>query len=233
MSLVANTGQAFASPVTWSGTYSVQANCAGVINITTGGNATLNLAIYQVGTSPVTFDFLLSGSDASNTYSGTGNTQPTGCSASTFSGVYTFNSTGFALSGTNVTGAENGAGLLQFDGTSQVTVNVTMSASGAAASALSFSGSYTIAANCLGAATLSDASGNSYVMSFSIYNSSVANGAAYVGLARSAKFLVTGNAHAVYGQPTASADADPRGDIEAPDIVAKPLAGIAGRGGRA
>ena len=45
ISLVANTGQAIATPLTWSGTYSVQANCAGVININTGGSATLNVAI--------------------------------------------------------------------------------------------------------------------------------------------------------------------------------------------
>ncbi len=131
ISLVANTGQAVAAPLTWSGTYSVQANCAGVINITTGGSATLNLAIYQVGLSPITFDFLLSGSDANYTYSGTGNTQPAGCSASTFSGVYTFNGTGFALTGTSVSGVENGTGVLQFDG-------------GGTCSAASLNGTYTL-----------------------------------------------------------------------------------------
>ena len=129
INLTANTGQASATPVTWSGTYSVQANCAGVINIATGGSATLNMAIYNSGA-----DFLLSGSDANYSYSGTGNTQPAGCSASTFSGVYTFHGTGFALTGTAVSGVKNGAGLLQFDGVSNVTVNVTMSASGAAPS---------------------------------------------------------------------------------------------------
>lgn len=84
ISLLANTNQAVATASTWSGTYSVQANCAGVIDITTGGSATLNLSLYDGGT-----DFLVSGSNASYTYAGGGNTQPASCSASTFSGVYT------------------------------------------------------------------------------------------------------------------------------------------------
>ncbi|MGB7763012.1 MAG: hypothetical protein WBL61_24475 [Bryobacteraceae bacterium] len=216
ISLTANTGQAAATPLTWSGTYSVQANCAGVINIATGGSATLNLAIYDSGN-----DFLLGGSDGSSTYSGSGNAQPAACSASTFSGVYTFNGTGFALTGTAVSGVDNGAGLLQFDGVSRVTANLTMSASGAAPSALTITGSYSISSNCLGSATLTDASNNSYVMSFSIYNSSVANAAAYLGLAQSSKFLVTGSTHAAYGQPAAVS------------MVRKPLSGVADRGGRA
>src|SRR5580658_7544313 len=84
INLTANTNQAVASSLTWSGTYSVQSNCAGVINIATGGSATLNLALYDEG-----HDFLVSGSDSSYSYSGNGVTQPAGCSASTLSGVYT------------------------------------------------------------------------------------------------------------------------------------------------
>jgi hypothetical protein len=233
ISLVANTGQAIATPLTWSGTYSVQANCAGVININTGGSATLNVAIYQVGLNPVTFDFLLSGNDATYSYSGSGNTQPASCSTSTFSGVYAFNATGFALNGSAVRGAENGSGLLQFDGAGKVTVNLTMSASGAAPSALVLTGSYSISSNCLGSATLSDASSNAFVMSFSVYNASLANSAGYVGLARGSTFLVSGNAHAAYGQPTANAAGHRLGDRPALGMVAKPQLGSADRGGRA
>ncbi|MGO9228989.1 MAG: hypothetical protein ACLQKA_07250, partial [Bryobacteraceae bacterium] len=178
--LTSNTGQVVGTALTWSGSYSVQANCAGVINITSGGSATLHVALYDQGN-----NFLLSGSDAANyVYSGSGVTQPTtaapagtGCSASTFSGVYTFNGTGFALTGTAVSGAENGSGLLEFDGVSKVTVNVTMSALGAAPSALTLTGMYSISSNCLGLASLTDTSNNSYEMNFSIYNTSAANGA--------------------------------------------------------
>lgn len=228
LSLVANTGQSVAATLTWSGTYSVQANCAGVINITTGASATLNVALYNSGA-----DFLLSGSDATYTYSGNGLAQPAGCSASTFSGVYSFSGTGFALAGSAVSGAENGTGLMQFDGASQVTVNVTMSTLGAAPSALALTGSYTISSNCLGSATLTDASANTYVMSISIYNSTVANAAAYVGLAKSSKFLVTGNAHAVYGQPAPSAALHRSGRSLATDTFAEPSCDAADWGKRA
>ena len=228
ISLTANTGQAAATPLTWSGTYSVQANCAGVINIATGGSATLNLAIYDSGN-----DFLLGGSDGSSTYSGSGNAQPAACSASTFSGVYTFNGTGFALTGTAVSGVENGAGLLEFDGVSKVTVNVTMSALGAAPSALTLTGMYSISSNCLGLASLTDTSNNSYEMNFSIYNTSAANGAASLELAEVSKFLVTGNAHFIYSQPAGSAAVLGLGDSPALVMAAKPKSGSADRGGRA
>ncbi len=228
ISLVANTNAAVATPLTWSGTYSVQANCAGVMDITMGGSATLNLAIYNSGT-----DFLLSGSDANSTYSGNGNAQPAGCSATTFSGVYTFSGTGFALNGTDVSGADNGSGLLQFDGVSRVTVNLTMSASRAVPIALTLTGSYSITSGCLGSATLTDASLNSYVMSFSIYNSTVNNAASYVGLAQSSKLLVSGSAHAAYGQPAASAEVDGPAYRPAVSIVTKPNSISAGPGGQA
>jgi hypothetical protein len=236
ISLTSNTGQVVGTALTWSGSYSVQADCAGVINVTSGGSATLNVAVYNQGN-----DFLLSGSDAANyIYSGSGVTQPAtatpagaGCSASTFSGVYTFNGTGFALTGTAVSGAENGSGLLQFDGVSKVTVNVSMSALGAAPSALTLTGTYSISSNCLGLATLTDVSGNSYEMNFSIYNTSAANGAASLGLAQVSKFLVTGNAHFVYTQPAGSAAVRGLGDSPALVMVAKPKSGSADQGGRA
>jgi hypothetical protein len=200
VSLTANTIQAVAGPLTWSGTYSVQANCAGVMNITTGGSATLNLALYDSGT-----DFLVSGSDASYTYSGTAITQPTGCSVSTLSGVYTLTGTGFALAASAVDGAENGTGLLQFDGVSHLTVNITMSTAGAVSNALTLTGTYALSSGCLGSATLTDASGSAYVMSFSIYNSTVSHAAFYAMLAQASKFLIAGGGHAIFGQPAASA----------------------------
>jgi len=200
ISMMANTNQALATASTWSGTYSVQANCAGAINVTTGGSATLNLALYDGGT-----DFLVSGSDASYTYSGTGNTQPAGCSVSTFSGVYTLTGTGFALTASAVTGAQDGTGLMQFDGLGGVTVNITMSRAGAASSALTLTGSYTVSSGCLGSATLKDAGANAYAMSFSIYNDTVNNAAFYATLARGSTFLIAGSGHAIFGQPTANA----------------------------
>lgn len=223
ISLAANTNQAVGTQLTWSGTYSVQANCAGVMNITAGGSATLRLALYDGGT-----DFQVSGSDANFTYSGSGNTQPTtACSAGTFLGVYTFTGTGFALTSGAVSGAENGTGLLQFDGVSKVTVNVTMSAGGAAPSALVLTGSYSMSANCLGSATLTDASANAYVMSFSVYNNTtVSTTAFYTTLAQSPQFLVAGSSHVVYGQPAASAMRRRSGNILEAGTAAKPSSGL-------
>jgi hypothetical protein len=199
IALTAGTNQASGTSLTWSGTYSVQANCAGVMTIATGGSATLNLSIYNSGA-----DFLVSGGDGTYTYSGSGLTQPAGCAISTFSGVYTLTGTGFALNGTAVSGAENETGLLQFDGQGHVTANITTSAIGAPSTALTLTGTYTASSNCLASATLTDSSSNSYAMTFSIYNTHVTSTAYYVTL-QSARFLMSGSGHALYGQPAATA----------------------------
>ncbi|MGA2136915.1 MAG: hypothetical protein ABSH50_31885 [Bryobacteraceae bacterium] len=227
ISLMADTNQAVGTSLTWSGTYSVQANCAGVMNITTGDSATLNLAIYDGGV-----DFLVSGSDASYAYAGSGIAQPAGCLASTFSGVYTLTGTGFALNGSAVSGAEDGTGLVQFDGLGNVTVNITMSTVGAAATALTLTGTYAVSSSCLGSATLTDASANAYAMSFSIYNSKVSTTAFYATLAQNSKFLIAGSGHAIFGQPTADALYREPGSIRKRGICATPVCG-AQRGNQA
>jgi len=229
ITLTANTGQTVGKPITWSGAYSVQANCAGVINITSG--PTLNVAVYNQGV-----DFLLSGSDSSYTYAGAGITQPaTACTAGSFSGVYAFSGTGFALTGGAVSGAENSAGLLQFDGVSAITANLTLVPGGAAASTLTLTGSYSISSssNCLGSATLSDTAGNSYSMLISIYNNTPANGGAYVDVTLGSKFLISGTAHATYGQPAPSAAVLTPGDQPMVGAFLTPVAGSASVGGRA
>jgi len=222
INLTADTNQAVTTSLTWSGTYSVQANCAGLMNIAMGESATLNLSIYDGGV-----DFLVSGSDASYTYSGSGITQPTGCAVSTFSGVYTLTGTGFALNAGAISGAEDGTGLLQFDGQGNVTVNITMSSLGAASNALTLTGSYTVSSSCLGSATLTDASANAYVMSFSIYNANAGTTAFYAMLAQSSKFLIAGSGHAIFGQPTADAAHRGSGDTSQMDIFVKPWSGCA------
>jgi len=206
VSLTSDTNQAVATQLTWSGTYSIQANCVGVLNITTGGSASFNIELYNVigGNGPA---FVLTGNDATYGYTGNGNNQPTGgCSSTPLSGVYTFNATGFVLNGSSVSGAENGAGLLQFDGQGHITVNVTVYASGTPSVALTLTGSYSLSSNCLGTANLTDSSSNAYVMNFSIsdatrlYSSNV-----FVSLARASRFIIIGSAHAIYNQPALSA----------------------------
>ena len=123
ITLSQDTIQAVATPVTWSGTYSVQADCVAVVNITSSGGPTFNVMLYNQGK-----NFLLTGSDATYTYSGSGNAQPAAatCSTSTLNGVYTFNAAGFTLASNAVSGVGNGAGLLQFDGQGNVTLNLTV-----------------------------------------------------------------------------------------------------------
>jgi len=197
-----NTTQAVGTSLNWSGTYSVQSNCAAVVTITSGGSATLNVMLFNQGK-----NFLMAGSDA--TYSYTGNavtqspTQPAGCATATLTGAYTFNGTGFGLSTNAVSGASDGAGLLQFDGLGNVTANITTSSVGAASSALALTGTYTLASNCIGSATLSDSSSHSYTMSISIYSLIATNTNFYASLARSGNLLLSGGGHTVSAQPAA------------------------------
>jgi len=205
INLMANTGQALGTALTWTGTYSVQANCAGVIDITGGAGPAFNVAVYNQGS-----DFIISGRDTNNyTYSGSGNLQQAACASGLLPGIYAFSSTGFVLNGTAVSGVENGSGLIQFNGVSNVTVNATMLALGVAPTVLTLTGAYSISSNCMGSAVLADVSNNSYALSFSIYNVSSANAGINVGLAQAGKFLVTGSAHVAYGQPSATAAAKP------------------------
>lgn len=201
MALTQDTNQAVATQVTWSGTYSVQANCVAVATITSGGSATLNVMIYNQGKF-----FVLTGNDSTYSYTGSGDSQPTtACTNGTLTGVYTFNATGFSLAASSVSGASNAAGLLQFDGQGSLTVNVTLAALGATSSALALTGSYTISSNCLGSATLSDSNFHTYVMTFSISSVTPTNTNLFAMLARLTQFLMSGGAHNAYGQPAKTA----------------------------
>ena len=200
--MMANTSPGgVANPVSWSGTYSIQANCAGVANITTGDSTTLNLAVYNQGKA-----FLVTGLDATYSYTGGGGNQPTGCLASFLSGVYAFNGTGYTLSGTAVNGIGNATGLLQFDGQSGVTANFTLSAAGQTPSAITLTGTYSVSAACLGSATLTDSKSNSYTLTISITNSNKVSTLDFdLLLAQASKWMIAGSGHAIYGQPAANA----------------------------
>jgi uncharacterized protein (TIGR03437 family) len=206
IALTEDSNQAVATSLNWSGTYSVQANCVAVANITTGGSATLNVMLYNQGK-----DFVMTGSDATYSYAGSGvlQPQPTACSAATLNGVYTFNAQGYGLTSTSVSGVANGAGLLQFDGQSNLTVNVTAVTSGAASSAVTLTGSYTISSNCLGSATLTDSNSHAFGMSFSIYSVTAVNTNFYASLARASNFLMAGSGHTAFGQPAPTLTALP------------------------
>ena len=200
LTMNSSTVQAGSTPLIYSGTYSVQSNCAGAVNITAGDSATFSLVIYNQGKA-----FLITGTDASYVYSGGGGTQPATCMANLLSGVYVFSSTGFTLASGAVSGALNAGGLLQFDGKSAVTANFTYVAQGQSPSGTVLSGTYALSGGCSGTGTLTDTLGNSYSLAFAVSSgSSVATTGIDMILAQTNKLVFTGTAHSVYGQPTAS-----------------------------
>lgn len=194
--LIENTTQASGVPLSWSGSFSVPANCAATVAINTGGSATLNVMIYGQGR-----DFEITGSDATYAYSGSGVVQPTGCSTASLNGVYAFTSTGFQTPSNSVAGAVNAIGLLQFDGQGNLTANLSTAASGQSGNPLSLSGTYTLSSNCLGSAMLTDSNSHSYLFGFSVYSIAAANTNFYATLARSGHMIFAGAAHTAYPSP--------------------------------
>lgn len=166
----ANTNQAPGTALTWSGSYSLQADCTGTLSLTNGDTAAFSLESYNDGKS-----YLITGQDGTYTFSGSGGTMPSAaCSASLLNGSYSFNASGFALTAASVSGANNVSGLLQFDGKSAVTANWYTASNGTPAN-VNATGQFTVSASCGGTATLSDTSGNTYALVFVVPSSSGAN----------------------------------------------------------
>ena len=198
LTITANTLQSLGSPLTYAGTYSVQANCAGTIDLSSGDIATLNLAIYNQGKG-----FAVTGTDSTYAYTGSGSTQPTGCSTSMLTGVYAFNATGYTFSSGSVNGVADSTGLLQFDGQGNVILNLTSSST--AVGTITAPGTYSLSTSCLGTATVTDSSGKSTGLTFSVTAAKAAD--FDLLLAQASKFMLSGSAHAIFGQITTSAEA--------------------------
>jgi hypothetical protein len=155
--------QAFGTPLAYAGTYSLQSNCVGSVNITTGDIATFTLIAFAGGNT-----FALIGSDANFAYNGSGNLQPTTCPA-TLSGVHEFNANGNTLSGASVTSVLDLAGVLNFDGKGNLTANW-VQVSNLVSTNVTASGPYTVNSTCLATGTLTDTANNKYAVTFSIYS---------------------------------------------------------------
>lgn len=162
--MTANTNAAAGTPLVYSGAYSLQSNCVGTINITSGDTATFTVESFNAGKG-----FALSGTDATYAYTGSGNVQAGTCQTSTLSGVHEFNATGILLSGTAIAGTLDVAGVFQFDGNGNVTASWTQ-ASNTSTNTVSATGTYTVTAACLVAATLTDTANNKYTVSLTIYS---------------------------------------------------------------
>jgi hypothetical protein len=144
--------------VTWSGTYSLQANCVGTVTITAGDAATFTLGSYNEGA-----DYFIDGYDGTFSLLGSGSTLPSSCTASLLSGTYEFNGNGFVLSSGVVGTVNEISGVITFDGVSAANANWYVSVTGGTQNDTA-TGTYTVSSNCTAAATVSDASGSKYVL---------------------------------------------------------------------
>jgi uncharacterized protein (TIGR03437 family) len=176
--LTANTingSQVFGTPLTYSGTYSLQSNCQGSISITSGDVATFAIVAYSLdATTQLAKNFALVGTDATYAYNGSGGIQPSACALSTLSGTWPFSATGNPLSGSTVTGVLDVAGVMQFDGQGNVTASWTQ-ASSTGTTNVSATGTYTVTPACLGSMTLTDTASNKYAAAVSIFGALAAN----------------------------------------------------------
>jgi uncharacterized protein (TIGR03437 family) len=198
-----NGSQVFGTPITYSGTYTVQSNCQGAINITSGDAATMELVAYSVNATTLRAgSFTFVGTDATYAFSGGGSAQPTACAVSTLSGTWPFTGTGNSLSGPNDTGLLDMAGVLQFDGQGNVTANWAQ-VSNTATSTVSATGTYSVSAACLGTLSLTDTAGNKYASAVSVYGTAGAN---FAWVLTTPQLIWTGTGRSAFVNPGEAVD---------------------------
>ena len=161
-SLAANTNQALAISQTLSGFYTLQANCAGSVTISTGDTATFVLETYNRGS-----NFLITGQDGAYVFTGSGNVAPSNCATGIVSGTYSFNGSGFALTSGAVTGVNDVSGLMTFDGKGAATVKWYVAAAGPIA-VDTLSGTYNVTSSCSGSAKLTNSADAAYTFIFTV-----------------------------------------------------------------
>jgi uncharacterized protein (TIGR03437 family) len=170
LALTNDTNQSSGKMQTWSGTYSLQANCMGTLALAVGDTASFSLESYNGGK-----DYLITGLDGTYTFTGSGSLMPAPpCSANQLTGSYSFNGSGYALTTGSISGANNISGLLQFDGMADVTANWNVAASGTSTST-NATGQYTVSPSCAGSATVTDSSGNVSTLQFIVTASNGSN----------------------------------------------------------
>ncbi len=182
--LTNNTNKGQGVPQTLSGTYSLQANCIGVINITNGDTATFTLGAFNQGAS-----FFIDGQDGTYSLTGSGSTLPATCGVALLNGTYSFNGNGFALNSTSITGVNYISGLITFDGVKNATTTWYLS-TGGTSTTTSTTGTYALSSGCNAIATVTDSSGNTYTLQLTITN---ARGTNFLLTGGSPKLLFTGS----------------------------------------
>jgi uncharacterized protein (TIGR03437 family) len=191
-----NTNLATGNSFTYSGTYTLPSNCYGTITLTTGSTATFALVVWDSGR-----EFNLSGADATYVYSSSGGNFQPACGMASLSGEYTYDASGFTLSGTTQTGSADESGVLQFDGQGNVTASYTMTSGGTQPAAITATGTYSVTSACLASATLIDSNGKSNALNFVITGT---YGAAANVTEANSQFVRDGAAHAAFLNPTQS-----------------------------
>lgn len=198
MSNAVNGSQAFGVPLVYSGTYSLQSNCQGSININSGDTATFAVVAYSINaTTQQARTFALVGTDATYAYNGSGTVQPSACALSTLSGEWPFSANGNSLSGPTNTGIVDLAGVMQFDGRGNATASWTQ-ASNTASANVSATGTYTATAACLGTLTLTDTANNTYTGSVSVFGAAANN---FELVVTSPQAIFTGAGRAAFVNP--------------------------------
>jgi len=165
--LTTNTAKAFGIPQTLSGTYSLQANCVGVLTLTSGDNASFTLESYNQGK-----NYLITGQDGVYALTGSGTALPATCPTSLTAGSYPFNGSGLGLSSASISSIFNVIGMIQLSGTNTIAINAYMASNGGSTKDVSASGTYTLGSNCSATATVTDTSGISYSLVFQFTSAS-------------------------------------------------------------
>ena len=196
MTGTANTNLATGKAFTYSGTYTLSSNCLGTVTLTTGSTATFTLVVWSNGA-----QFDITGSDATYVYSGNGSDIRPACATPTLSGAYSYDASGFLVSGTTQTGSADESGVLQFDGQGNVTASYTITSSGTTPQALTATGTYTVTSGCLASATLTDSTGKANTLNFVIEG---AYGQNTVLLVANSGFVRDGSAHSAFLNPSQS-----------------------------
>ncbi len=182
---------------TSSGTYTVSPNCSGTLQITTG--APINLAMVVSGGGR---QLSVAGQDSNASYAGgASNFAPVACAASSLSGEYTYQTTGFTESGTTINGGGDEAGILQSDGQGKVTASYTIFGNGATPAQVTATGTYTVTAGCQASATLTDSNGKSNTWTMNLVGG---YGQTLDILEANSGFVRTGTGHSAFTNPTQS-----------------------------
>jgi hypothetical protein len=164
--LTANTNKIAGTAQTLVGTYSLQANCVGVLTITSGDAASFTLEAYNTGK-----NYLITGQDGTYALTGSGGILPDTCPASLTAASYPVNGSGFGLTSTTISSVFNMLGVLQFGAKNAIAISGSLSANTGTTN-FSASGTYTLNSNCSATAKLTDSANNTYTLVFEFTSTS-------------------------------------------------------------